>query len=73
MITKPTNFRFPAETMERMDELCRLAGGISRTALLIGFVNAEYDRVHGHPEMKAIIEQMTALQKQFEALSGSVK
>ena len=70
MITKGTNFRFSVETLERMDELCRLAGGISRTALLLGLVNAEYDRVHGHPELKAIIEQMTALQKQFETISG---
>ena len=67
--TKPTGFRFTAETVDQLDFLCA-ATGHTRSSLLASMIAAEYDRYQGNPELRKIIAQMTECQKQIRDYLG---
>lgn len=65
----PCNLRMEAGIVERMDDLCRLAG-CRRVELVESLIAAEYDRVNGNPQLKAILEQLRTVADSIRQMSA---
>lgn len=65
----PCNLRMEAGIVEKMDDLCRLAG-CRRVELVEGLIAAEYDRVNGNPQLKAILQQLRTVADSIRQMSG---
>lgn len=66
---KTYGFRFTEQTNQRLEELAQITGA-TRTQVLTDLINGEYDKIMGHPEYKAVFEQMKKLQEMLNAANG---
>lgn len=69
MATKPTAFRFSETVLEHLDFLCKVTGN-TRVAMLSAWIEAEYDRYQGNPELQKLIAQMKTMETQMKSLLG---
>ena len=72
MKNKVTGFRLSSATLEHLDALCRLSDA-NRSEFMTTLIEGEYDKVMGNPKLKALLEQMQVLRKQFLDLSGAIE
>lgn len=71
MAGSPTvNFRVPEEDLQKLDHLVEVTGLGTRSALLLSWIRAEYDRLEGCPELKQALENARDLMSALQKLQG---
>lgn len=70
MANKAYNFRLSPEVNDHLDFLCNVTG-MTRTALITGMIETEYDRYQGNPELQKVLGKMMELKTQMESMLGS--
>ena len=71
-MANPTiTLRITEDDIRKIDELVSLYGYSSRGSLVMSLVRVEHDKVQGSPELKELLERISAMQKQISALRGS--
>lgn len=70
--TKGIMMRLNLDVISMLDELC-MVSGLKRSEIVTNLVIAEYDRIHGNPKMKEIIEQMRILTETMEGMRKVVQ
>lgn len=69
MANKAYNFRLSPEVNDHLDFLCTVTG-MTRTALITGMIEGEYDRYQGNPELQKVLNKMMELRSQMEGMLG---
>ena len=69
MANKAYNFRLTPEVNDHLDFLCTVTG-MTRTALITGMIETEYDRYQGKPELQKVLGKMMELKSQMETMLG---
>lgn len=69
MANKAYNFRLSPEVNAHLDFLCDVTGQ-TRTALISSWIETEYDRYQGNPELQKLIAQMKDMERQMKAMLG---
>lgn len=65
MARKQTAFRFTPEVDQKLNEIAKVMG-MTRNDVVVNWIQTEYDKIMGNPELLKIIEQMNALKEQLE-------
>ena len=69
MANKPYNFRLSPEVNEHLDFLAQVTG-MTRTSLITSWIETEYDRYQGNPELQKLIAQMKDMERQMKSMLG---
>lgn len=64
------NLRLSREEVDQLDAICQLAG-CTRVQLVGSLVSAEYDRLNGNPQLKALLEQLKTVADTIQAMNGA--
>lgn len=70
--TKGIMTRLSLDVISMLDELC-MVSGLKRSEIVANLISAEYDRIHGNPKMKEIVEQMRILTETMEGMRKVVQ
>ena len=68
---KPYNFRLSPEVNEHLDFLSRVTG-MTRTSLITSWIELEYDRYNGNPELRKLLAQMKDMEAQMKGMLGQM-
>lgn len=63
-------FRVPEDDLQKLDFLVEQFGSGTRSALLLSWIRAEYDRVDGSPEMQEMLSNARELMSALQKLTG---
>lgn len=63
-------FRVPDDDLRKLDYLVETYGSCTRSALLLSWIRAEYDRVDGSPELQEMLAKARELMGELQRLTG---
>lgn len=69
---KQLNVKLTLEEMNMLEELVSITN-TNKSAVVIGLIKGEYDKLHGNPKLKAILEQMKVMQIQIDDFIPNIK
>lgn len=67
--TQAITFRAPTDVIRQLDELCNLMG-IKRSEFIVTAITSEYDKLHGNPQMKQMMEQLRQIADIAKQMTG---
>lgn len=67
--TQAITFRAPSDVVRQLDELCNMMG-IKRSEFIVTAITSEYDKLHGNPQMKRMMEQLRQIADTVKQMTG---
>lgn len=67
--TQAITFRAPSDVVRQLDELCNMMG-IKRSEFIVTAITSEYDKLHGNPQMKQMMEQLRQIADTVKQMTG---
>lgn len=71
MARKQTSIRFTEEVDQKLNSIAKIMK-MTRTDVIVNLITAEYDRIHGNPEMLKMIEKLNAMKEEIENYGKTV-